>query len=157
MLAAIAGDDDGAFAARVAARNPEQAMVEISKPHVPALGQFVERNNVPISPVVRAGDWIYVSGLPPVNPETCVIDILPIDKQTRRVLEHIKGCLEAAGSGLDRVVKCTIYCSNPAYYATVNAIYAEYFGAHKPARTFVCTAGWFGPFDIEMDCVAVAR
>lgn len=132
-------------------------MVEISKPHVPALGQFVERNNVPISPVVRAGDWIYVSGLPPVNPETCVIDILPIDKQTRRVLEHIKGCLEAAGSGLDRVVKCTIYCSNPAYYATVNAIYAEYFGPHKPARTFVCTAGWFGPFDIEMDCVAVAR
>jgi 2-iminobutanoate/2-iminopropanoate deaminase len=43
------------------------------------------------------------------------------------------------------------------YYATVNAIYAEYFGAHKPARTFVCTAGWFGPFDIEMDCVAIVR
>ena len=42
--------------------------------------------------------------------------------------------LEVAASGFDRVVKCTIYCSNLAYYATVNAIYAEYFRVHRPAR-----------------------
>ncbi len=62
------------------------------------------------------------------------IDILPIDQQTRRVLDHIKAYLKAADSGFDRVVKCTIYCSNLAYYATVNAIYAEYFRVHRPAR-----------------------
>jgi len=73
------------------------------------------------------------------------------------VLDHIKACLEAAGSGIDRLVKFTSCCSNLAYYATVNAIFAEYFGVHRPTRTFVCTAGWFGPFDIEMECVAVAR
>lgn len=133
------------------------ARIEISSPPVPALAKFAARNSVPVSPVVRAGDWVYVSGLPPVNPETGAYDILPIDQQTRRVLEHLKACLEAAGSALDRVVKCTVYCSNPAYFATVNAIYAEYFTDHKPARVFLCTAGWFGPFDIEIDCVALAK
>ena len=73
------------------------------------------------------------------------------------MLEHLKSCLEAAGSSLDRVVKCTVYCSNPAYFAVVNGIYAEYFGAHKPARTFFCPGGWFGPFDLEIDCVALAK
>jgi 2-iminobutanoate/2-iminopropanoate deaminase len=131
--------------------------IEMTMPHVPALAKFVQRNTVPTSPVVRAGDWVYVSGLPPVNPETGGYDILPIDAQARRVLDNLKSCLEAAGSGLDRVVKSNVYCSNPAYFATVNEVYAEYFGDHRPARVFVCTAGWFGPFDIEIDCVALAN
>ena len=131
--------------------------LKMSMPRVPALAKFAERNNVPTSPVVRAGDWVYVSGMPPVNPETGAYDILPIDVQARRVLDHLKACLEAAGSALDRVVKCTVYCSNPAYFAVVNGIYAEYFGAHKPARTFLCTARWFGPFDLEIDCIALAK
>ena len=132
-------------------------MIEISKPRVPALAKFAERNSVPASAVVRAGEWVYVSGMPPVNPETGGYDILPIDQQAQRVLEHLKSCLEAAGSGLERVVKCTVYCTNPAYFATVNAIYAEYFGEHKPARTFFCPGGWFGPFDLEIDRVALTR
>lgn len=131
--------------------------IEMTMPHVPALSGFAQRNTVPTSPVVRAGDWVYVSGLPPVNPETGGYDILPIDAQARRVLDHLKSCLEAAGSALHRVVKCNVYCSNPAYFSTINAVYAEYFGDHKPARVFVCTAGWFGPFDLEIDCVALAN
>jgi 2-iminobutanoate/2-iminopropanoate deaminase len=131
-------------------------MIEILKPVVPAFTKFAERNSVPASAVVRAGDWVYVSALAPINPETGGYDILPIDQQARRVLEYLKNCLEAAGSRLDRVVKCNIYCSNPAYYAAINVVYAEYFGAHKPARAFICTAGWFGPFDMEIDCVALA-
>lgn len=130
--------------------------IEIAKPTVPALARFAERSNVPASAVVRAGDWVYVSGMPPVNAETGAYDVLPIDRQARRVLEHVKGALEAAGSSLDRVVKCTVYCSNAAYFGEINKVYAEYFGAHKPARTFLCTAGWFGPFDMEIDCVALA-
>jgi 2-iminobutanoate/2-iminopropanoate deaminase len=133
------------------------SQITISKPSVPALAKFAERNAVPASAVVRAGDWVHVSGMPPVNPETGGYDPLPIDQQARRVLEHLKGCLEAAGSAIDRVVKCTVYCSNPAYFATINEIYAAYFGEHKPARTFICTAGWFGPFDMEIDCVALAK
>ena len=131
--------------------------ITIEKPFVPSAEKFAARNNVPVSQVVRAGEWVYVSGLPPTNPDTGGYDILPIDAQTRRVLERLKECLEAAGSALDRVVKCTVYCSNPAYWAAVNVIYTEYFGTHKPARTFVCTAGWFGAFDIEIDCVALVK
>ncbi len=79
--------------------------IEMTMPHVPALAKFAQRNTVPTSPVVRAGDWVYVSGLPPVNPETGGYDILPIDAQARRVLDHLKSCLEAAGSALDTVVE----------------------------------------------------
>ena len=132
-------------------------MIEISTPTVPALSKFAERVAVPASAVVRAGDWVFVSALAPINPETGGYDILPIDQQARRSLEYVKACLEAAGSSLDRVVKCTVYCSNPSYFATVNAVYAEYFGAYKPARVFFSPAGWFGPFDIEFDCIALVR
>ena len=131
--------------------------IEISTPTVPALSKFAGRNNVPASAVVRAGDWVFVSGLPPVNPESGGYDILPIDQQARRSLDYLESCLEAAGSGLDRVVKCSVYCSNPSYFPTVNAIYAEYFGTHKPARVFISPGGWFGPFDIEFDCIALVR
>jgi Putative translation initiation inhibitor, yjgF family len=111
---------------------------------------------VPFSPVVRAGDWVYVSGMAPINPETGGYDILPIDQQARRVLEHLKSCLEAAGSGLDRVVKCNVYCSNPSYFAAINVVYAEYFAAYKPARIFICTR-MVRPFDMEIDCVALVK
>ena len=80
-------------------------MIEMTKPAVPVFAKFAERISVPFSPVVRAGDWVYVSGLAPINPETGGYDILPIDQQARRVLGHLKACLEAAGSGLDRVVQ----------------------------------------------------
>ena len=132
-------------------------MIEIVKPTVPTFTKFAERVSVPASPVVRAGEWVFVSALAPVNPETGGYDILPIDQQARRVLQHVKNALEAAGSALDRVVKCTVYCSNPSYFPAVNAVYAEYFGDHKPARTFFSPGGWFGPFDLEIDCVALVK
>jgi 2-iminobutanoate/2-iminopropanoate deaminase len=45
----------------------------------------------------------------------------------------------------------------PVLLRGVNVVYAEYFAAYKPARIFICTAGWFGPFDMEIDCVALAK
>jgi len=77
---------------------------------------------------------VFVSGLAPVNPETGGYDILPIDQQARRVLEHLKSCLEAAGSSLDRVIKCNVYCCNPSYFAAINTVYTEYFGPSNPAH-----------------------
>lgn len=130
--------------------------IEMTTPAVPAFAKFAQRLAVPVSPVVRAGDWVYVSGLAPVNPETGGYDILTIEQQARRVMEHLKSCLEAAGSALDRVVKCNVYCSNAGYFGEINKVYSEYFTTHKPARVFLCTAGWFGPFDMEIDCVALA-
>src|SRR5262249_61996056 len=109
-------------------------MIEMTKPVVPIFAKFAERISVPFSPVVRAGDWVFVSGLAPINPETGGYDILPIDQQARRILEHLKACLEAAGSGLHPVVKCNVYCSDPSYFSTVNTGYTADLQAHKPAR-----------------------
>jgi 2-iminobutanoate/2-iminopropanoate deaminase len=131
-------------------------MIEITAPPVAAFSKFAERISVPASAVVRAGDWVFVSALAPINPETGGYDILPIDQQARRCMDYLMSCLKAAGSAADRVVKCTIYCANPAYFATINSVYAEYFTTHKPARAFICVAGWFGPFDMEIECVALA-
>jgi 2-iminobutanoate/2-iminopropanoate deaminase len=67
----------------------------------------------------------------------------------------MKRCLEAAGSSLAQVVKCNVYCADPSHFKTFNEIYARYFAVDQPARIFVCVPGWPGPFDIEVDCIAV--
>ena len=76
-------------------------------------------------------------------------------KQGEIVLDQMKRCLEAAGSSLERVVKCNIYCTDAAHFATFNEVYAKYFPVSSPARIFLCVAPFPGPLDIEVDCIAV--
>jgi 2-iminobutanoate/2-iminopropanoate deaminase len=72
-------------------------------------------------------------------------------------MEQLKTCLEAAGSSLANAVKCNVYCvPGEAHFATFNAIYDRYFPDAQPARIFMYIHSWPGPFDIEIDCVAVA-
>jgi 2-iminobutanoate/2-iminopropanoate deaminase len=82
-----------------------------------------------------------------------VIDA-PIERQTELVLEQMKLCLKAAGTSLDNVLKCNVYCTSVDKFAAVNAIYARYFPRDHPARIFVCVPAWPGHFDIEIDCIA---
>lgn len=69
----------------------------------------------------------------------------------------MKLCLETAGSSLDNVLKCNVYCTSIEQFGIVNAIYARYFAKDPPARIFVCVAAWPGHFDIEIDCVAAVQ
>jgi 2-iminobutanoate/2-iminopropanoate deaminase len=64
----------------------------------------------------------------------------------------MKACLLAAGSSLDKVIKCTVYCNGPEHFQAINSVYARYFASNPPARSFVFVAGWHGPFDVEIDC-----
>jgi len=121
---------------------------------VEPLSTYLDRRKAPVSAVTRHGDTIYVSGLPPFDPETGEIVEGPIERQTEVVLEQLKLCLETAGSSLDNVLKCNVYCTSAEKFAAVNAIYARYFPTDPPARIFVCVPVWFGPFDIEIDCIA---
>jgi 2-iminobutanoate/2-iminopropanoate deaminase len=89
------------------------------------------------------------------DPETGEIKRQPLERQSEIVLDQMKRCLEAAGSSMAHVVKCNVYCADPSHFDRFNEIYARYFPTESPARIFVCVPGWPGPFDIEIDCVAV--
>ena len=113
------------------------------------------RRHGPIFPVITAGAFVFVSGLPPFDPETGEIRRAPFERQAEIVLEQMKRCLEAAGSSLERVVKCNVYCTDAAHFAAFNEVYARYFPVSSPARIFLCVAPFPGPLDIEVDCIAV--
>jgi 2-iminobutanoate/2-iminopropanoate deaminase len=121
---------------------------------VEPLSTYLERVKAPTSAVIRHGDTIYVSGFPPFDPATGAIFSGSIERQTELVLEQLKLCVETAGASLDNVLKCNVYCTSAEKFAAVNTIYARYFPKDPPARIFVCVPTWFGPFDIEIDCVA---
>jgi 2-iminobutanoate/2-iminopropanoate deaminase len=121
---------------------------------VEPLSTFLERRKAPASVVMRHGDTIHVSGLPPFDPETGEIVDAPLERQTEIVLEQLKRCVETAGSSLEKVVKCTVYCTSAQAISAVNAIYARYFPKDPPARTFVNVPAWPFRFDIEIECIA---
>jgi len=122
---------------------------------VEPISTWLERWKAPASAVTRAGNMVFVSGLPPFDPVTGELKPMAIEWQTERVIEQMKLCLEAAGASLDNVMKCNIFCTSSKHFATVNAIYARYFPNDPPARIYVCIPEWTGPFDIEIDCIAM--
>lgn len=121
---------------------------------VEPVSTYLEKWKAPVSAVIRHGDTLYVSGLPPFDPATGEIVDAPIERQTELVLEQLKRCVERAGSSMEQVVKCTVYCTSVEKFAVVNAIYARYFPIDPPARIFVNVPAWPGHFDIEIDCIA---
>ena len=125
---------------------------------VEPLSTYLENWKAPASAVSRCGDTVYVSGLPPFDLKTGkVLEHASIERQTEVVLEQMKLCLDTAGSSLEHVLKCNVYCTSVEKFAAVNAVYTRYFPGVAPARIFICVVAWPGPFDIEIDCVATVK
>ncbi len=103
------------------------------------------------SQAVKAGDFVYVSGQGPLNPQGQVVPG-DIREQTRLVLNNIRAILEASGAGIHEVVRCGVFLGDIGDFAAMNEVYRDFFGANPPART---TVGASLPgIKVEIDAVA---
>ncbi|HEX9390678.1 MAG TPA: RidA family protein [Usitatibacteraceae bacterium] len=105
------------------------------------------------SAVVHNG-LVYVSGQLPRVPGKPDLFLDTIEAQTRQALANAEAILLAAGSRRDRVLKATLYVSDIALWAQVNAEYAAFFGDHRPARAIVPVGKFRNGFLIEIEMVA---
>ena len=108
----------------------------------------------PYSQAVSCGNILYVSGQIPLDPESGELVGSSFAEQCHRVLLNLKIILEAGGSGLERVLKVTIYMKNLAQFGELNGIYSEYFDVSKPARACVEVSNLPKGADVEMDAIA---
>ena len=108
----------------------------------------------PYSQAIVANGMVYCSGQIPIDPATNTIHAETIEEQTRQAIANLKNVLEAAGSGLDKVVKTTVFISDMNDFAALNAVYAELFGGSKPARSCVQAARL--PKDVKVEIEAIA-
>jgi 2-iminobutanoate/2-iminopropanoate deaminase len=111
----------------------------------------------PYSQAIASGDLIFTAGQVGIDPATGKIVGGEIKLQTARVLDNMAAVLEAAGSGLDKVVKCTVFLVDFAEFAAMNEVYAERFGQHRPARSTVGTTALPLGARVEIECIAVRR
>jgi 2-iminobutanoate/2-iminopropanoate deaminase len=108
----------------------------------------------PYSQAVIENGFVFLAGQGPGNPETGQLELGDVQAQTRRTFENMKAVLEAAGSSLDKVVKCNVYLKDIKDFAAMNEIYASYFTAPFPARTTIQAGALPGGIAVEIECVA---
>jgi 2-iminobutanoate/2-iminopropanoate deaminase len=109
----------------------------------------------PYSQAVEANGFVFVSGQIPLDPKTGYLIPGGIREQVKQVMENGKAILAAAGCGMDRVVKTTIYLRNIGDFAAVNEVYGSYFPAEPPARATVEVSRLPKEAEVEIDFVAV--
>lgn len=110
----------------------------------------------PYSQAIVAGGLVFCSGQVPIDPATGELVPGGIEEQTHRSLSNLKAVLEAAGSGLDRVLKTTVFLQNMGDFAAMNAVYATYFPDNPPARSTVEVARLPRNALVEIECIALA-
>lgn len=109
----------------------------------------------PYSQAIVANGMVFCSGQISLSPEGELMGQRDIFIQTKRVLSNLKAVLEAAGSGLDKVVKTTVYLSDMNNFTEVNEIYARFFADNKPARATVEVSRLPKDVLVEIDAIAV--
>ncbi|AFV75307.1 endoribonuclease L-PSP, putative [Thermus oshimai JL-2] len=110
----------------------------------------------PYSQAVRAGGLLFVSGQIPLTPEGVLVEG-DIRQQTERVMENLKAILEAAGSGLGRVVQTACFLADMEDFPAFNEVYARYFAPPYPARATVAVKALPRGVRVEVACIALAE
>jgi 2-iminobutanoate/2-iminopropanoate deaminase len=109
----------------------------------------------PYSQAIRAGDLVFCSGQIPLDPVTGELAGPDVRLQTRRVMDNLAAVLAAAGSGLARVVKTTIFLTDLGDFAAVNEVYGSYFEGQHPARATIQVAALPRGSKVEIEAVAL--
>ncbi|MCL4103543.1 UNVERIFIED_CONTAM: hypothetical protein GTU68_059622 [Idotea baltica] len=107
----------------------------------------------PYSHAARVGDVLFCSGQIPLDPESMKIVEGGIEAQTKQVISNIKALLATVDATLEDVAKCTIFLTDLGDFAAVNALYAEAFGDHKPARSTIQVAALPLGANVEIECI----
>ena len=108
----------------------------------------------PYSQAIVTDGWVFCSGQIPLDPASGELLQGDVAAQTELVLSNLRAVLEAAGAGLDSVVKTTVFLSDMNDFAAMNDVYARHFGDHRPARAAVQAAALPKFVDVEIECVA---
>ena len=108
----------------------------------------------PYSQAVQAGDFLFASGQIPLDPATGELITGSVEDQARRVLENVKGLLEAAGYTMENVVKALVFVTDINDFAAINGVYAQYFTDTPPARSFVAVRDLPKGAKLEIEVVA---
>ncbi|MGD0101979.1 MAG: RidA family protein [Acidobacteriota bacterium] len=121
--------------------------------------EIIETKNAPspigpYSQAVRANGFVFVSGQIPVLPDTGSVVEGGVAEQTHQVMKNLSSILNAAGTGLGKVVKTTVFLSNLDHFSEFNQVYGEYFGDAKPARATVQVARLPKEVLVEIDAIA---
>ena len=110
----------------------------------------------PYSQAIRANGFVFVSGQVPLDPVTNTLVTGDIAFQTDRVLKNLNGILKASGTGLEKVVKATVFLKNMNDFTAMNEVYGRYFSSAPPARSTVEVARLPKDVLVEIDVIALA-
>lgn len=111
----------------------------------------------PYSQAIKAHGFVYASGQIPIDPATGQFVAGGIREQTEQVMKNVAAVLEAAGSGLDRVVKTTVFLADMGEFAAMNEVYAKFFMSDPPARATVQAAGLPRDARVEIEVIALSE
>ena len=111
----------------------------------------------PYSQAIVHGGLVYTAGQVALDPATMELVAGGVSEQADRALTNLTAVLAEAGSGLDRVIKTTVYLVDMADFGAMNEVYARHFGSHRPARSTVAVAGLPKGARVEIDVIAVIK
>jgi 2-iminobutanoate/2-iminopropanoate deaminase len=110
----------------------------------------------PYSQAIRAGGMVFTSGQIAIDPATQQVIAGDVADQTDRVLKNLAAILQASGSSLDKVLRCTVFLKNMGDFAAMNEVYGRYFKQTPPARSTVEVARLPKDVLVEIDVIALS-
>jgi 2-iminobutanoate/2-iminopropanoate deaminase len=110
----------------------------------------------PYSQAIKAAGLLFTSGQVAIDPATQQVIAGDVSAQTDRVLKNLDAILKAAGTSMDKVLRCTVFLKNMGDFAAMNEVYARYFTQEPPARSTVEVARLPKDVLVEIDVIALA-